>query len=80
MAMTAAERKAALKHGDGAKVARQTRRTHGHVSQVIAGDRRDAVVERAIARRIGRPVDDVFEPLKPSDDGADSLEAVGGTR
>lgn len=82
MAMSAGERKAALKYGDAAKVSRQTHRTKGHVSQVIAGDRRDAVVERAIARRIGKPVDEVFEPVdgKASDDGADSLEAVGGSR
>lgn len=50
--MTPEERKKALGFGGLSWVARKTKRTLGHVSQVNAGLRRDALVERWIARRI----------------------------
>ena len=62
MALTPAERKAALGHGGMAKLARRTRRTLGHVSQVIHGKRRDAKVERVAAAMLSRPIEEVFAP------------------
>lgn len=58
--MTGRERKAALGYGALSKIARRTRRTLGHVSQVIDGTRRDPVVERATAARLGKSIDEVF--------------------
>ncbi len=52
MTLTPDERKRKLGHGGLTKVARRTRRTLGHVSQVNSGDRLDAVVIRAITRDI----------------------------
>ena len=43
-----------------AKIARQTKRTNGHVQEVIAGRRRDPVVERNAARRLELPVEEAF--------------------
>lgn len=43
-----------------AKIARQTKRTNGHVQEVIGGRRRDPVVERNAARRLAMPVEEVF--------------------
>lgn len=51
MTLTVSERKARLGYGTAAKIARQTRRTHGHVWQVLDGTRYDAVVVRVAARR-----------------------------
>lgn len=62
MALTADERKNKLGRGKAAKIARQLKRTEGHVSQVINGLRRDPVVEEMVARRIGLPVEEVFPP------------------
>jgi len=71
MALTPEERKKALGFGGLAKVAKQTRRTLGHVSQVNARKRSDAVVERAIVRRIVKAnpqinPDDVFGDAQTS--------------
>lgn len=66
MAMQPGERKAALRHGAVTEIARQTGRTLGHVSQVIHGKRRDRKVEVAAARKIGRPVHEVFDPAPDS--------------
>jgi len=52
MALTKAERKERLGHGAITKIARKTKRSIGHVSQVIAGDRRDPKVERVAARML----------------------------
>lgn len=52
MALTPEERKMWLGHGGLSKVARRTRRTLGHVSQVNKGTRPDPVVQRAIERAI----------------------------
>jgi hypothetical protein len=65
MTMTAAERKAALGHGAVTRIARRTKRAIGHVSQVIHDKRRDPKVERDVARLLGRPVEEVFEPVAP---------------
>jgi hypothetical protein len=52
MAMTPAERKMWLGDGGLTRIAKKTRRTLGHVSQVNKVTRRDPVVERAIVRAI----------------------------
>jgi hypothetical protein len=52
MAMTPGERKMWLGDGGLTKVAKRTRRTLGHVSQVNKVTRRDPVVERAIVKAI----------------------------
>lgn len=41
-------------------VARSLGLSLNHVSKVIAGERRSPRVERAIAKRIGQPVESVF--------------------
>lgn len=56
------ERKAALKFGDLAEIAKRLGVTRPHASQVLNDKRRDRKVEVAIARAIGKPVDEVFEP------------------
>lgn len=60
MPLSRIERKERLGFGGQKKIARRTKRTRGHVSQVVNGSRRDAVVERAVARAIGLPVEEVF--------------------
>jgi hypothetical protein len=62
MPLSKYERKEKLGYGAAKKIARQLKRSEGHVSQVISGTRRDAKVEEAVARRIGLPVEEVFEP------------------
>jgi hypothetical protein len=52
VALTPDERKMRLGLGGLARVARRTKRTLGHVSQVNAESRRDKKVERAITREI----------------------------
>ncbi|MDB4916374.1 MAG: hypothetical protein JWM95_4018 [Gemmatimonadetes bacterium] len=52
MPLTPDERKMRLGHGGLALVARRTKRTEGHVSQVNRGLRPDKKVERAITRLI----------------------------
>lgn len=52
MPLSPDERKKRLGFGGLAKIARRTRRTIGHVSQVNAEKRPDPVVQRAIAREI----------------------------
>lgn len=64
MAMTRWERKAALAYGATAEIADKLELTRGHVSQVVNGKRRDRRVEVAVARKVGRPVRDVFPALE----------------
>ena len=52
MTLSADERKMWLGHGGLSRVARKTRRTLGHVSQVNRELRPDPVVVRAITREI----------------------------
>lgn len=72
MALTKDERKARLGRGKAAGIARQLKRSEGHVSQVINGLRRDPVVEEMVARRIGLPVEEVFPPS-----AVQAIQAVG---
>lgn len=60
--MTPADRKAELvRRGvTVSAIARRIGRTQGHVSNVLAGRRRAAVVEQAIADALGMPVERVF--------------------
>lgn len=60
MTVTASERKAILGRGAAAKIARQFRRTHGHVWQVFDGTRYDRVVVQAAARRAKMPAEELF--------------------
>ena len=62
MALTRWEIKAALGHGGAKEIARRVGKSAPQVSEVIAGRRRDRAVEVAIARKIGKPVAEVFEP------------------
>lgn len=55
-----ARRKKALGKHATAKIARQTRRTHGHTWQVLDGTRWDAVVVRAAAKRAKMPAEELF--------------------
>lgn len=73
MPLTASERKQRLGRGKAAGIARQLKRTEGHVSQVINGLRRDPVVEAVVAKRIGLPVNEVF----PLPDDVSSSAQVG---
>jgi hypothetical protein len=59
MALTPDERKRRLGFGGLSKVARITRRSLGHVSQVNSEKRADPVVERAIVREITRKHADI---------------------
>lgn len=59
MTLTVSERKARLGRV-GARIARQTKRTTGHVAEVVSGRRRDPVVEKNVARRLRMPVEQVF--------------------
>lgn len=63
MPLTPDERKRKLGHGALTKIARRTKRTLGHVSQVNSESRRDPKVERAITRELLR--------LHPTIDAAD---------
>lgn len=63
MAMTRWERKAALGHGAVKEIADALGLSRPHVSQVLNGHRRDRKVEVAAARKLGKPVDEVFEPV-----------------
>ena len=58
--MTPYEIKKELGYGALTKVARRLKVTLPHVSQVVSGKRRSPRVERVVARRIGKPVDQVF--------------------
>lgn len=53
MPLTKWERKERLGYGAVTKIARRAKRSIGHVSQVLAGDRRDSKVERIAARILG---------------------------
>lgn len=82
MAMTRWERKAALPFRAAKEISIRLGKSESLVSAVVTGKARNRDIEVAIARKIGKPVDEVFEPVdaKPSDDAPDSLEAVGGAR
>lgn len=62
MAMTPIDRKVELlrKGKSMSDIARALEVTPGHVSQVVAGERRSPRVEAAVAAAIGRPVQAVF--------------------
>lgn len=60
-------RKALLKRGQVTSIAKRTKRTPGHVSQVIAGLRRDAVVEKEVARRFKMKPADAFGPVEDAE-------------
>jgi hypothetical protein len=59
MPLTPEERKKRLGFGGLAKVAKRTKRTLGHVSQVNSEKRPDLVVQRAIARDIAKKHPDI---------------------
>lgn len=59
MTLTPDERKRKLGFGGLTKIAKRTRRTLGHVSQVNARKRADARVERAITSEIIRAHPDI---------------------
>lgn len=63
MALSKLERKAALVLNGvrQADIARATGFSGAYVSDVISGYRRNAEIERAIARAIGHPVKEVFD-------------------
>lgn len=63
MPLSKYERKEKLGHGAVKEIATATKRSEGHVSQVINEKRRDRVVEVAVARRLQMPVDEVFPEL-----------------
>jgi hypothetical protein len=63
MPLTRWERKARLKHGAGRSIAKRCRRAESHVSEVIAGHRRDPVVEKEVARRMKLSVEEAFGPM-----------------
>lgn len=65
MTLSSYERKERLGYGGLSKIARRTKRTLGHVSQVVRAKRRDARVERAVARAIGRPLEEVWPEFYP---------------
>lgn len=52
MPLTPEQRKNYLGHGGLVRIARRTKRTKGHVTEVNRERRRDEVVERAITREI----------------------------
>lgn len=60
MPLSRIERKERLGFGGQSKIAKRTKRTRGHVSQVVNGIRHDPRVERAVARVLGLPVEEVF--------------------
>ena len=63
------ERKAAMMLAGvtGAAIARDLGCRGSHVSMVLNGGRRSARVEGAIAKAIGRPVEEVFPPRVESE-------------
>ncbi len=64
------EIKKRLGHGAVTRIAKQTGRTIGHVSQVLSGDRRDRKVEVAASRKLGLRVDEVFPLARPEQSAA----------
>lgn len=54
MPLSAEERKKLLGHGGLTRIAKRTKRTAGHVSEVNRSGRPDRVVQRAIGREILR--------------------------
>lgn len=59
MPLTPDERKRKLGFGGLQRIARRTRRTLGHVSQVNSEKRPDPVVQRAIVRAIRKEYPDI---------------------
>jgi hypothetical protein len=62
MPLTSKERKAELGYGALSAIARKTKRSLGHVSQVVSGTRSDKKVEREVARRLGIAIEEAFGP------------------
>lgn len=62
MAMTSRERKIELlrRGKTQADIARRLAVSESYVSQIIKGTRRNRLIERAIARAIGKPIREVF--------------------
>lgn len=54
LTLTVSERKSRLGRGATTRIARKTKRTIGHTSQVLRGVRRDPVVEAEAAARVSR--------------------------
>lgn len=50
--------------GGASKLARIVRRSPSHVHYVLHGVRRDAVVERAVAKRLQKPEAEIFPVTK----------------
>lgn len=66
--MTGNERKSKMPYGAATRIAEATGRSLSHVSQVMHCERtgrRDAAVERVMARMIGVPLAEAFPPLPP---------------
>lgn len=59
MPLSADERKKLLGHGGLTRIAKRTKRTPGHVSEVNRTGRPDPVVQRAIAREIAKKHPDI---------------------
>lgn len=66
MSMSRRDRKAELIRAgiSMADIARQLGYTPQHISEVVAGRRRAADVEQAVAKAIGKPVSKVFPPVE----------------
>ena len=64
MPMSGTERKAALVNAEVtmSAIAKELGVTPSHISQVVLGKKRSPRVERRIAKAIGKPIGDVFEP------------------
>jgi hypothetical protein len=79
MALTPEERKEKLGFGGLTRVAKQTHRSVGHVSQVNDRKREDAVVERAIARAILKRHPELSpDEIWPAKDGSVATAIAGG--
>lgn len=63
MSLTPRQRRALLKHGDCAHVARLTGHSAAHVHYVLQGVRRSAAIEKAFAKILQRPLDELFPAL-----------------
>lgn len=73
MPLTPSERKEAMPHGGQRRAAKRARVSETYVTLVMGGVARVSTprglrtlvrVQRAIAREMGRPVDEVFEPAQ----------------
>ena len=66
MPMTKEQRKIALADSGRTmtSIAEELEVTLPHVSLVVSGERRSPRVEEAVAKAIGRPVEEVFDPVQ----------------